>query len=193
VFCSQCGARLQSAARFCQECGAVRGRQAVLDAQVDQPTAATLADQGRLPVHYSYDAGPLAPLPPAPRGAVASPLGPDSTLYMQPTPVYMHSAGAAGGLPAQQITFNPSINVNVAQTAPAAPPPLLVQQPAVVVLGSAQDAGLAAAVWIGGVMLALALTVIALASHAEAAVLVIWPVLVAVLALLWVTVARRAP
>jgi len=192
VFCSQCGARLQSAARFCQECGAVRGRQAVLDAQVDQSRAAAPADQGRLPVHYSYDAGPLAPLPPAPR-AMASPLGSDNTIYMQPTPVYMHSAGAAGGLPAQQITFNPSINVNVAQTAPAAPPPLLVQQPAVVVLGSAQDAGLAAAVWIGGVMLALALTLIALASHAEAAVLVIWPVLVAVLALLWATVARRAP
>ena len=192
MFCSQCGARLQSAARFCQECGVVRGRQAVLDAQVNQPTVPAPADQGRLPVHYSYDAGPLAPAPPAPR-AMASPLEPDSTLYMQPTPVYMHSAGAAGGLPAQQITFNPSINVNVAQTAPAAPPPLLVQQPAVVVLGSAQDAGLAAAVWIGGVMLALALTVIALASHAEAAVLVIWPVLVAVLALLWATVARRAP
>jgi hypothetical protein len=162
---------------------------------VQRRTSAPIGDQDGdiLPYHAAPGAVSAVPHPVPTHSAVE--VQPPQAMRLDPWMVQATSTSAAAPpMPAQAISFNPTINVSVS---PTAPPPASSPIPHTVVVVDSHD-GLtlaALALWTLGAGLCLGMTALIVAAlttaHAEAVLLFVLPLLFALFVLAALALTRR--
>jgi len=108
VFCSQCGARLRSSTRFCEECGTPRGRDAVIVPDMQGKTTSSIHDQDAALAPYQAVNRTMRPgeyLPPLDIQMGQAPAA--QMLHLNPRPAHLADPAAASpAMPSQAINFN---------------------------------------------------------------------------------------